>query len=191
MEDPRELLVKIAKILDELKIQYLVSGGLAVFIWGKPRFTADIDIVIELNSQQADKLEKMLKEISPVCYVDKEAMGQALSSKGEFSFIDGDTGMKIDFWILKEDSFDQARLARRVFKEILKKKVAFTSPEDLILIKLLWYRQSPASRQLEDAASVLKVSGQKLDREYLRHWAQKLKVSEILADLMRDINRET
>lgn len=187
MEDPRELLVKIARILDELKIQYLVSGGLAVFIWGKPRFTADIDIVIELNSEKKEKLEKMLQEISPFCYVDKEAMERALLTKGEFSFIDGDTGMKVDFWILKDDSFDQARLTRRVLKEILGKKVAFTSPEDLILIKLLWYQQSPASRQLEDAASVLKVSGQKLDRKYLRHWAQKLKVSEILEDLKKEM----
>lgn len=43
--DPRKLLIKIAKILKELKIPYLVTGGVAVLIWGRPRFTADIDIL--------------------------------------------------------------------------------------------------------------------------------------------------
>jgi hypothetical protein len=45
LEGPRELLIEIAKILDKLKIPYLVTGGIAVLIWGRPRFTADIDII--------------------------------------------------------------------------------------------------------------------------------------------------
>jgi Na+/glutamate symporter len=45
---PEELLKKIAKILDDLKIPYAVTGGFAVSIWGIPRYTADIDIIIEL-----------------------------------------------------------------------------------------------------------------------------------------------
>jgi len=51
LEDQRELLVKIAKILDKLKIPYLVTGGIGVLIWGKSRFTADIDIVIHLQEK--------------------------------------------------------------------------------------------------------------------------------------------
>jgi len=51
-EDPRHLLVNIAKILERLKIPYMVTGGMAVFIWGRPRFTADIDMVIEFKLEQ-------------------------------------------------------------------------------------------------------------------------------------------
>lgn len=40
--DPRDLLVQVAKILDKLKISHIVSGGMAVFVWGRPRFTDDI-----------------------------------------------------------------------------------------------------------------------------------------------------
>jgi len=48
--DPRQLLVKVAKVLDNLSIPYVVTGGMAVTIWGRVRFTADIDIVIELKT---------------------------------------------------------------------------------------------------------------------------------------------
>ena len=43
-----DLLKKIAEIFDELKIPYAITGGMAVSVWGRPRFTADIDIIVEL-----------------------------------------------------------------------------------------------------------------------------------------------
>ena len=46
-------------------------------------------------------------------------------------------------------------------------KVNFISPEDLILSKLRWYRISPSSRHIEDVESVLKISGDILDKKYL------------------------
>ncbi len=49
--DPRHLLINIARILKQLKIPYIITGGMAVLIWGRPRFTADIDIVVELKKK--------------------------------------------------------------------------------------------------------------------------------------------
>jgi hypothetical protein len=46
--DPRHLLIEVARALTKLNITYFVTGGMAVFVWGRPRFTADIDIVINL-----------------------------------------------------------------------------------------------------------------------------------------------
>ncbi len=51
--DPRQLLVSITKTLKYLNIPYLVTGGIAVLVWGRPRFTADIDIVVELDYKWA------------------------------------------------------------------------------------------------------------------------------------------
>lgn len=58
MITPETLLYKVAKILQELKISYAVTGGMAVIAWGKPRYTADIDIVIELFPQKMSFLRK-------------------------------------------------------------------------------------------------------------------------------------
>ena len=37
-------LVEITTILDELRIPYMLIGGLAVSLWGEPRATLDVDL---------------------------------------------------------------------------------------------------------------------------------------------------
>lgn len=37
---PEKLLCKIAEILEKLRIPYIITGGFAVAVWGRPRFTA-------------------------------------------------------------------------------------------------------------------------------------------------------
>lgn len=185
--DPRRMLIKIVKILDRLKISYIVTGGIAILIWGRPRFTADIDIVIELDWEKVNNLEKALMALGRFGYVDKGAMREALRQKGEFNFIDGDTGVKVDFWILnKSNPFELLKLKRKVGRKILGKTVYFISPEDLILSKLKWYQMGESTRQLEDIESVLKISGEKLDMKYIKKWAKKLGAAEVLRELLRN-----
>lgn len=181
--DPRHLLIKIAQILERLDIPYIITGGMAVFVWGRPRYTADIDTGIELKAEKVERLVEELMKLGETGYVDAEAIKDALRTQGEFNFIDSTTGMKVDFWILKEEAFDQSRLQRRVAKEVLGEKVYFSSPEDLILIKLLWAKDSSSSRQLEDVESILAISKGEIDMDYLNQWAKKLGVQDILDNL--------
>lgn len=181
--DPRHLLCAIARILDELDITYIVTGGMAVFVWGRPRFTADIDIVVELRGEDIPKLETALRALGRAGYIDQDTMKNALKEKGEFNFIDGETGVKVDFWVASDDPFSRAQLGRRIAKEVLGKTVYFISPEDLILRKLLWYTQAHSSRHLEDVESVFKISGDILDRKYLEQWADKLKVTKLMEEI--------
>lgn len=184
-EDPRDLLVDIGDILNRLKIPYIITGGMAVLVWGRPRFTADIDLIVELHQSQVDELVKALMALGEKGYIDKNTVQEALSHKGEFNFIDGETGIKVDFWILKDNPFDSSRLERGRVREIRGQKLYFISPEDLILSKLQWYEQSRSSRHLKDAESVLKISGKKLDMNYLEKWGRKLGLSETLGKLIK------
>ena len=90
--DPRHLLKKISQILEDLGISYFITGGMAVLIWGRPRFTADIDILVELDSKNVSRLERALLSLGKAGYVDKDAIEEALLKEGEFNFIDGETG---------------------------------------------------------------------------------------------------
>lgn len=169
--EQEELIEKLGQILTKLKIPYIVTGGIAVVAWGRPRFTADIDVVIELLPEKLDKLAEELLKIDKEVYVDKLSMQRALERKGEFNFIHPASGLKIDFWILKNDPFDRSRMQRRIKKRIGDAYLYFTSPEDLILIKLLWYKNSGSSRQLEDIESILKIQ-KKLDMKYIKKWSR-------------------
>lgn len=172
--NPGQVLIGVSRILDKLNIPYLVTGGVAVLLWGRPRFTADIDLVVELPAIKADALKVALLELSEGGYVDKEAMLDAIQHKGEFNFIDGETGIKVDFWISKEDAFNKSRMGRRIPKTIMEQVIFFSSPEDLILSKLQWRAKSRSTRHTEDIQSILSVSGNILDNEYIRLWIKKL-----------------
>lgn len=173
--DPRYLLLKIAKILKALKIPYMITGGIAVLMWGRVRFTADIDIIVELRREDASRLKKALRKLGQAGYLNEETMLQAIDNFGEFNFIDGESGVKVDFWILKKDDpFDVIRLKRRKRRMLHGEKINFISPEDLILTKLQWYAKSNSSRHLEDIESILKISRKKLDIPYLKKWTKKL-----------------
>ncbi len=183
--DPRQLLAKVAKVLDELDIPYMVTGGMAVLIWGRPRFTADIDIIIELKVNNINALASSLMSISEFGYVDEDAMREALNNHGEFNFIDGGSGVKVDFWVIGDDSPEIKRFKNRQSKEVLGQKVYFISPEDLILSKLRWYKISPSSRHLEDVESILKISGDIIDKNYLLEQSRKQETWDELNKLIQ------
>jgi hypothetical protein len=183
--EQEKLLQKLGKIFKDLKIPYFITGGIATVVWGRPRFTADIDVVIQLVPQKLDKLAEKLLEIDKNVYLNKQSMREALERFGEFNFIHPASGLKVDFWILKNEPFDKARLKRRIAKKLNKQIIYFISPEDLILSKLLWCKKSNSTRHLEDVESILKISGSKIDFKYLRKQAIHLNVSATLKKLLK------
>lgn len=178
-----DLLVKISKILDKLKIPYAITGGMAVSVWGRPRYTADIDIIVKLILKNVDLFVNELTKIDKNVYVSKDAIKEALINKSEFNFVDPNSGLKVDFWIV-DDSSDKQEIERGIKKIIDGHKVNFVSPEDLILSKLVWYVLSQSTRQLEDIRSVLNISSVNL--EYIKKSAEKQGTIEILNKVLNN-----
>lgn len=175
LENPTDLLIIVSKILDDLKIDFYVSGGFAVTVYGRPRFTADIDLVIKLEEKNISQLAQKLKEELPEAYVDKSQMEKALAKQGEFNVIEPSLGMKIDFWILKNEEYARFALKRSIKKD-LGREISFISPEDLIISKLIWHKKDSSSRHLEDIRSVLEISP--VDEEYVKKWVKKLNLQK-------------
>lgn len=165
--NPSKLLTQVTVVLDKLERSYFITGGFAVSVWGRPRATFDIDIVVKLVEPEVPKLAKMLRSVSEFGYIDEDTAKEAIRTNGEFNFIDPDTGVKVDFWVAKDDEIMAEEYRRIKKKKINGHEVCFISPEDLILSKLRWYRISPSSRHLEDVESILKISGDMLDKNYL------------------------
>jgi len=178
-----KLLIKITEILSNLKIKYFVTGGFAVSVWGRPRATFDIDIIVKIIEPQAIPLTRALREISKAGYADENMIKDAIRHNGEFNFIDSNSGLKVDFWVVEERSLKPPEFKNRKLKKISGQDVYFVSPEDLILSKLQWYQETQSSRHLEDVQSILKISSQKLNMKYLKQWAEKLEVLELLNSL--------
>jgi len=184
--EPEELLAKISETLDELKIPYAVTGGFAVSVWGKPRYTADIDIVIELLEKNIKPLAKKLQSIDKNVYADEDMIRDALLHKSEFNFIHPDTGLKVDFFVMANNLYNKLKMKRAVLRDMYGAKAYFVSPEDLILSKLSWSKENNSWKQKEDIKTILKNPKIKLDFKYLNSWAEKQNTKEILEKLLRE-----
>lgn len=188
--DFEKLIIEITNVLDKLNITYAITGGYAVSIWGRLRATFDIDVVIELPMIKARILAEALKKVSEAGYVDEDMVVRAIKRKGEFNFIHIESGIKVDFWVLGGGEYQRIKLKRREAKSIGGKEVYFLSPEDLILSKLLWYKESGSELQLGDIESILKIQ-KKIDWKYLNKWAKIHSTSGVLNKLKtRALNPE-
>ena len=117
----------------------------------------------------------------PDYYLDKEAMFDAIKSTGMFNLIDLKRGDKVDFWLLSNDPFDQSRFNRRIRESLNGDHVYVSSPEDTILMKLKWAKMAGGSeKQFKDCLRIYEVQHRVLDYAYLKTWAAKLNVVDLL-----------
>ena len=79
-------------------------------------------------------------------------MAEAVRTRGMFNVLDLCEGDKFDFWLLMADPFDQSLFARRSRFDADGLGIPISTPEDTILMKLKWARDSGVSeRQFCDA----------------------------------------
>src|SRR3989344_5657196 len=181
MSEFEELLTRVAGVLERLKIPYIITGGAGVVFWGRPRFTADIDIVVELLETNIKPLVHELRHtLGEEAYIDEAMIHTEQKRHGEFNIIHPQSGLKVDFFVRGKDPFEKQRLKRGVSKSIGTQHVRFISPEDLILIKLSWYKESESTKHLEDAQSIIAIQGDKLDKQYLNEWAERQGTGDLL-----------
>ncbi|MEA2695403.1 MAG: hypothetical protein QOJ16_4790 [Acidobacteriota bacterium] len=176
--DSSELLRYATRLLERLGLRYFVTGSAATIFYGEPRFTNDIDIVLDLPPGRVAELCAAFP--ADEFYVSEESARQAVARRGQFNVVHPASGLKLDLMIAAETPFNRGRFARaRRLRPAPDYDVAFASVEDVILKKLEYYREGGSDKHLRDIAGVLKVSGEEIDRGYIEDWAARLGLEEI------------
>jgi len=186
MTEQGEFLATIIKKLNATKIPYMVCGSLGSSTHGEPRATRDIDIVIICSLRQ---IKQFISSFSDDFYADFEMAEDAFHRKSMFNIIDMQTGWKADLIYLKDDAYALEGFSRRQNAKILDVEVKLITPEDSILSKLLWAKMGDSDRQLRDAFGVAVVQGEKLDKVYLKKWAKKLDVEDLLNKILHEAEK--
>ena len=177
--DLEDLLKEVVEKFEKIKVPYAFTGAIGSSYWGRPRTTHDFDLVLHLKAGQ-NKSKKIIDVFHDDYYASEEAIISSIIHKTMFNLIHHQTGIKIDCWILKEDKYFLESFKRRKKQKFEGKWIYFLAPEDLILNKLLWYKESKLRKQIEDVRGILEVQRGKLDLKYLNKWASKLKVDTII-----------
>src|SRR5262245_44010247 len=109
---PSDLLRKLAEALEALEIPYLITGSMATIAYGEPRFTNDIDVVVELPEA---KVDAFCDAFPPgEFYCPRAAALDAVRRRFQFNILHPASGLKIDVILANEGPFDRSRLARAV-----------------------------------------------------------------------------
>jgi hypothetical protein len=176
--DQDELLRRVVGSLEAVGLRYLVTGSIATSLYGEPRFTNDIDVVVDLP---LDRLEEFLRQFpTDEFYLSEESARRAVERRTQFNVIHPRSGLKVDVMVAADDAFDESRFARgRRLHPAPDYRATFAAPEDVIVKKMEYYRAGGSDRHLRDIAGVLEVSGKEIDRDYIGDWAGRLGLSEI------------
>jgi hypothetical protein len=179
--DSIRVMLLVTRILEKMDIPYAVGGSMSSSLHGVMRSTLDVDIVADLR---VEHIPPFVAALSPDFYADDEMMREAILHQSSFNLIHYETAFKVDVFIPKTRAFDEMQMERRtavVVSADPERSIYVTSPEDVILSKLEWYRvgDEVSDRQWRDILGVLKMKSGQLDLDYLRYWATKLNVYDL------------
>lgn len=194
---PTEVLLLVTDALEALGITYCVGGSFASSAYGEPRATRDVDILVALP---ANKAALFAAQVEPDFFVQRAEIGDAIAiaptlrddplHRATFNLVHRESFFRVDVFVSSGREYELAQFGRRIAQTIAvnpERQAYFVSPEDIILIKLDWYRMSDGvlDRQWADVQSVLLTQGDMLDTAYLRQWAAQLMIADLLDAALR------
>ncbi|MEX0801727.1 MAG: hypothetical protein WD688_00130 [Candidatus Binatia bacterium] len=175
MSDELEVLKEVARRLEVVGIAYMLTGSTAANFYAVPRMTRDIDLVVELSERDAGKFILAFERDH---YLEPETVQEAVKNKGMFNLIHEQYIIKVDFVVRKDTPYRRTEFSRKKKVLVDGQEIYVVAPEDLILSKLEWAKDSGSEVQLRDVQNLLR-SVKGLNRRYLTRWAKQLGVESL------------
>ncbi len=170
MSEELEVLKIVAERLEAAGIAYMITGSTALNYYAVPRMTRDIDLVAELAAPDADRFDRLF---SGDFYVERGAIRSAIERRGAFNLIHVRLVVKVDVVVRKDSEYRRTEFGRRRRVWLEGHPLFIVAPEDLVISKLDWARDTHSEVQLTDVRNLLQ-SEPNLDREYMERWIARL-----------------
>lgn len=160
---------------NKLNVKYFVTGAVASIVYGEPRLTHDLDLVIEINK---DDIAGLITEFPfeefycpPEEIINVEMDRQ---QRGHFNLIHHETGFRADVYLSGRDELHQWAIDSRQCIDYEGESLWLAPIEYVILRKLEYYQEGGSEKHLRDIESMLEISSNKIDSVFLENKIQEL-----------------
>ncbi|HVT40725.1 MAG TPA: hypothetical protein VHE78_16920 [Gemmatimonadaceae bacterium] len=163
--------------LNRAGIEYMVTGGLAAVVYGHPRLTLDVDLVIRLSARQIIAFMALWAReefyCPPLEVITEES---ARTEHGHLNVIHNESMMRADVYFAGTDELNAWALQHRTVRQVQGEAVQFAPIEYVIVSKLRYFQMGGSDRHLRDIARMMDISGPELDQRTLDDWIARLRL---------------
>jgi hypothetical protein len=148
----------VMQTLNELGAPYVIVDGFAASVFGNPRPTYDVDIIVDLKKDHIEAL--VARYPPPRYYADPVQMRDSIRLGIMFNIIDTTEGKKVDLVPLSMDPRYRRTFERRVrytFQDASGEQLTawFARPEDVIVGKLMTWAEARSRRHEQNIHAML------------------------------------
>lgn len=168
---PLDLFQVFTGPLEALGVPYFVTGSVASLVYGEPRLTHDIDLVLSLRDLDAERLVAAFPTEDFYCPpVEVIRVERRRSSHGHFNLIDHASGFKADIYLHGQNPLHAWAFARRRRAGPPGKQFWLAPPEYVVIRKLEFFREGGAEKHVRDVRAMLAALGDDVDRGQIETW---------------------
>ena len=165
--------------LNLIQCPYMITGAAASIIYGEPRLTNDLDLVLNLKKADVHKLIHAFPLEEFYCPPEEVIILEiARSARGHFNLIHHETGFRADVYLAGEDKLHRWGLASKKSVQVEDQVVWVAPLEYVILRKLEYYREGRSEKHLRDIAGMLDVSETQVNAAWLEEQIAKRQLQE-------------
>lgn len=177
---PGELLPRFAAPFTPLGLPYMITGGAAAIVYGEPRLTNNLDLVVAMPPADAARVADALSAedtyVPPIEVLEVEA---GRRTHGHFNVIHGPSSLRADVYLAGDDPLHAWGLARRRTIEVAGQQISIAPPEYVIVRKLQYSAQGGGDRHLRDIRRMLDRALVPIDHAALEQFVATLGLGEV------------
>lgn len=154
--------------LNKSGLDYMVTGSVAGIIYGEPRMTHDIDVVLEIHTENVENFTALFPQEEFYCPPKEVIKAEiARETRGQFNIIHHNTGFKADIYPTGRDELHKWAMQKRNQVTIGQSDISIAPPEYVIIRKLQYYKEGGSSKHLRDINRMITISGEKINTAVL------------------------
>jgi hypothetical protein len=137
--------------LERLGVPYCITGSVAASVYGEPRLTADVDVVVLLGAADLDRLRDAFPDAHFYVPPDETLrLALAQRTRGMFNLIHHASQFKADLYLAGGDPLHAWALAHRRRIDLGGVGAWIAPPEYVILRKLEYLREGGSDKHVRD-----------------------------------------